>query len=301
MIIGANALHVVKGTNTYRGLFSDTNDVSGIANISATGLTVSGSIELGNASDTTLSRSSAGTMAVEGVPVATSTNAIELTNKTITAAVGKGTWTASGTWTLPAVTLGGAITYGGVTLSNAVTGTGNMVLSAAPTLTGTTTVATLAATTIGAYTLSGTIAGGGNQINNVIIGTSTPLAGSFTTLAASGTISSTKTATVGAAVDTSGITSQTGITDGSSSSVIITGACAIVTITENTAFDTAVYLVGAGTAQTLLGQTGTKFVSPTTGPLAGHVSFSYDGSTGNRVYNKLGSTADFKVAVWKLN
>lgn len=33
--------------------------------------------------------------------------------------------------------LGGAITYGGVTLSNAVTGTGNMVLSASPTLTGT--------------------------------------------------------------------------------------------------------------------------------------------------------------------
>jgi len=33
--------------------------------------------------------------------------------------------------------LGGAITYGGVTLSNAVTGTGNMVLSASPTFTGT--------------------------------------------------------------------------------------------------------------------------------------------------------------------
>jgi hypothetical protein len=38
--------------------------------------------------------------------------------------------------------LGGALTYGGVTLSNAVTGTGNMVLSASPTLTGTLTAAT---------------------------------------------------------------------------------------------------------------------------------------------------------------
>lgn len=38
-----------------------------------------------------------------------------------------------------AQTFGGAITYGGVTLSNAVTGTGNMVLSASPTLTGTLT------------------------------------------------------------------------------------------------------------------------------------------------------------------
>src|SRR3990167_496448 len=35
----------------------------------------------------------------------------------------------------------GAIRYGGVTLSNAVTGTGNMVLSASPTLTGTLTAA----------------------------------------------------------------------------------------------------------------------------------------------------------------
>lgn len=38
--------------------------------------------------------------------------------------------------------LGGAITYGGVTLSNAVTGTGNMVLSASPALTGTPTAPT---------------------------------------------------------------------------------------------------------------------------------------------------------------
>ncbi|TAL08058.1 MAG: hypothetical protein EPO02_13785 [Nitrospirae bacterium] len=36
-----------------------------------------------------------------------------------------------------ALTVAGTLTYGGVTLSNAVTGTGNMVLSAAPTLTGT--------------------------------------------------------------------------------------------------------------------------------------------------------------------
>lgn len=34
----------------------------------------------------------------------------ELTNKTLTSSVGKGTWTASGTWTLPAVTAGGLIT-----------------------------------------------------------------------------------------------------------------------------------------------------------------------------------------------
>jgi hypothetical protein len=47
-----------------------------------------------------------------------------------------GTFGASG-----ASTLGGALTYGGITLSNAVTGTGNMMLSASPTLTGTLTAA----------------------------------------------------------------------------------------------------------------------------------------------------------------
>lgn len=34
----------------------------------------------------------------------------ELTDKTLTSAIAKGTWTASGTWTIPAVTLGGTIT-----------------------------------------------------------------------------------------------------------------------------------------------------------------------------------------------
>jgi len=43
--------------------------------------------------------------------------------------------------------LGGAITYGGVTLSNAVTGTGSMVLSASPTFTGTPLATTASVTT----------------------------------------------------------------------------------------------------------------------------------------------------------
>jgi hypothetical protein len=50
-----------------------------------------------------------------------------------------------------ATTLSAALTYGGVTLSNAVTGTGNMVLSASPTFTGTLTAA------IGAFSDSVTI------------------------------------------------------------------------------------------------------------------------------------------------
>jgi hypothetical protein len=51
---------------------------------SADDLTVGGTIELGHASDTTLSRSAAGTLAVEGVDVVTTSATQTLTNKTLT-------------------------------------------------------------------------------------------------------------------------------------------------------------------------------------------------------------------------
>ena len=54
---------------------------------------------------------------------------------------------------VPATTIGGALTYGGVTLTNAVTGTGSMVLSASPTFTGTVTIPTVNVTS--AYAISG--------------------------------------------------------------------------------------------------------------------------------------------------
>lgn len=57
-----------------------------------------------------------GTGATEVVVGRTSTD--ELTNKTLTSSVGKGTWTASGTWTLPAFTLGGTVTATGQTISS---------------------------------------------------------------------------------------------------------------------------------------------------------------------------------------
>jgi len=56
--------------------------VSGITSSTSTALGV-GSLELGNASDTTLSRSSAGVLAVEGVVVPTISSSNTLTNKTI--------------------------------------------------------------------------------------------------------------------------------------------------------------------------------------------------------------------------
>lgn len=99
----------------------------------------------------------------------------------------------------------GALTYGGVTLSNSVTGTGSMVLSASPTFTGTTNFANQ--TVSGAISFGSAVNGdyinsGLHQINvalnNVGVGTftstgfqgaigaTTPSTGAFTTLAASG-------------------------------------------------------------------------------------------------------------------
>lgn len=56
--------------------------VSGITASTSTSLGV-GSVELGHATDTTLSRASAGQLAVEGVQVATASNSVTLSNKTL--------------------------------------------------------------------------------------------------------------------------------------------------------------------------------------------------------------------------
>ena len=55
-------------------------------------------------------------------------------NSTVTIADTTGNMAGVGTLGVGAITTTGALTYGGVTLSNAVTGTGNMVLSTSPTL-----------------------------------------------------------------------------------------------------------------------------------------------------------------------
>ena len=126
---------------------------SGATSLSVTtgGLALAGDFTTTGAYNTTLIQGATTSLTLPLVSgtLATLAGTEEFTNKTLTSAVAKGTWTTSGTWTLPALTLGGAITYGGVTLSNAVTGTGNMVLSASPTLTGTIAAAS--------QTLSGTL------------------------------------------------------------------------------------------------------------------------------------------------
>jgi hypothetical protein len=120
-------------------------------------------IDTGSNTNITINGKGAGTILIGNV----STGAVTITPNV----------THSGT-----TTLSGALIYGGVTLSNAVSGTGSMVLNASPTFTG--------SVALPAVTLGGTVSGGGNQINNVIIGASTPLAGTFTTLTANTSVSS---------------------------------------------------------------------------------------------------------------
>jgi hypothetical protein len=75
----------VLGTPTSVTLTNGTGlPVSGITASTSTALGV-GSVELGHATDTTLSRSSAGVLAVEGVVVPTISSTSTLTNKTLTA------------------------------------------------------------------------------------------------------------------------------------------------------------------------------------------------------------------------
>jgi len=63
---------------------------------STTNIVGVGNIELGHASDTTLSRASAGVVNIEGVPIVTTTATQTLTNKTLSAGTLTGTLTAGG-------------------------------------------------------------------------------------------------------------------------------------------------------------------------------------------------------------
>lgn len=111
---------------------------------------VPGTVTLGNGTSGTLTitapTGALGTASVTLPPTGTISTLAgneELTNKTLNASVGKGTWTASGTWTLPAFTINSAITggvgsslaLGGATIgSNAFAATGTGFFSGTLTL-----------------------------------------------------------------------------------------------------------------------------------------------------------------------
>jgi hypothetical protein len=103
-----------------------------VLDIATTGLTVTGAFAASNGVSSTLT-----------------TDATSATTGSIITAGGistqKALWVGTTSRHVGATQFDAAITYGGITLSNAVTGTGNMVLSASPTLTGTLTAATITA------------------------------------------------------------------------------------------------------------------------------------------------------------
>lgn len=85
----------------------------------------------------------------------------ELTSKTLTSSVAKGTWTASGTWTIPAVTLGGTVSLNGQSFSGTLANLG-----------------TVTTADINGGTLDGTVIGGASAA----AGTFTTIAGTTATL-----------------------------------------------------------------------------------------------------------------------
>lgn len=96
---------------------SAANGGTGIANNAASTITISGNFAM----TLTVTNTTSITLPTTGT-LATLAGSEELTNKTLNASVGKGTWTASGTWTLPAHTLGGAISGGGNNVDNIIIG-----------------------------------------------------------------------------------------------------------------------------------------------------------------------------------
>ena len=112
----------------------------GATSISVTGIaTISGSIELGHASDTTLARSAPGVVTIEGVNIVTTSSTDNLTNKTL----------SSPTLTTPVL---GAATATSLVVSGIVTANSyNVGTAVGISTTITTGITTTAATTIDSF------------------------------------------------------------------------------------------------------------------------------------------------------
>lgn len=117
------------------GILNPANGGTGVANNAASTLTISGNF----ATTLTISGTTGVTLPTSGT-LSTLAGSEELTNKTLNASVGKGTWTASGTWTLPAFTLNGTLSGGGQQLNNIIIGTSTPLAGSFTTLSGSTSI-----------------------------------------------------------------------------------------------------------------------------------------------------------------
>ena len=111
---------------------------------------ISGTLDLGHASDTTLARVSAGVVSIEGVNIVTTSSTDTLSNKTLSSVVlgtpSSGTLTSCTGLPLTTGVTGTLPVANGGTGVTASTGTGSVVLSASPTFTGTVGAAAITAT-----------------------------------------------------------------------------------------------------------------------------------------------------------
>lgn len=130
--LGTAVLTLPTATDTLIGkattdtLTNKTFDTAGTGN----SFSINGLAATANTGTGSVVRATSPTLVTPALGVATGTS-LALNGCTI----GTNAFCATGTANISgATTLGGALTYGGVTLSNAVTGTGNMVLSTSPTL-----------------------------------------------------------------------------------------------------------------------------------------------------------------------
>lgn len=191
-------------------------------------------IELGNASDTTLARVSAGVVSIEGVTILTTatgqpldatltalaafntnglltqTAADTFTGRTITGTANEITLTnGSGVAGNPTVSLPTALTFTGKTVTGGT--------FASPTITTSPTAAGATWTDLGTVT---TAAINGGTINGSVIGGVTPAAGSFTTLTASTSLTITSANAAALAVGRQGATNPVLNIDASTATVV---------------------------------------------------------------------------------
>jgi hypothetical protein len=173
----------------------------------------------------------------------------------VPSAIGSTTPAAGAFTTLSAT---GAITYGGVTLSNAVTGTGNMALSISPTFTGIPLAPTAAAAT-NTTQLATTAFVRTEYAAPPAIGSTTPAAGAFTTLTSNTDVVVSKTITAPATTGAQTINKTAGSVNfaaaaGSlvvTNSLVATSSVIIATVATNDATMLSVLAVAAGGSFTL--------------------------------------------------
>ena len=175
--------------------------VSGISASTSTALGV-GSIELGHATDTTIARSAAGTVTIEGVTVATASNSLTLTNKSIGGAGIGFNGSTSGTTTVLASAAAGtttitlpATTGTVVTTGDSSTVTNTMLAGsianaklANSTISGVALGSNLATLTLGSY-LTGTSYNGSGAVTAAVDATNANTASKVVARDASGNFS----------------------------------------------------------------------------------------------------------------